>query len=353
MCTPEMMHDLFRHTIRRLFARLFQFTLLTLLTISSMYYLHRLLPSGPQSTPYNLAVEHLNKTSESSRFAIATFLTGSLESPNDGKDPDPDPYYIATRVFAYQILHAPETRCNKSISFIVLATSTVSERAKQQLRSDGATVVEAKDIPLRWWIRTGVTRWKDQFTKLRLFEMIEYDRILLIDADTLILSKIDEIFHEPEVQRPVKTLSSRPPKTDEFPLPENFIFAARSDNALTGERNHPFPPLQTESFSAGFFLIAPSPYTFAYLLSVMSHYRRFDPHTMEQSLLNYAFRRNGPMPWRELHYKWSATWPNLEDWEAGVVTLHEKFWSTGPPELQRLWRRQREAMERFFAKSTK
>ena len=350
MCTPEMMDDLFRHIIRRPLSRLVQITLLALLTISIMYCLHRLLPAGLQSHSDNLAFGHLNETSESSRFAIATFLTGSPEDPNDADD---DPYYIATRVFAYQILHAPETRCNKSVSFVVLVTSTISERAKLQLRSDGAKVVEAKDIPLRWWIKTGVTRWKDQFTKLRLFEMIEYDRILLIDADTLILSKIDEIFHEPEVQKPVKTLSSRPKKTDEFPLPEDFIFAARSDNALTGERNHSFPPLQTESFSAGFFLIAPSPGLFNYLLSVMNHYRRFDPHTMEQSLLNYAFRRNGPMPWRELHWKWSATWPNLEDLEAGVVTLHEKFWSTGPLELQILWTRQKEAMERYFAKSAK
>ena len=214
MCTPEMMDDLFRHTIRRLLSRLVQITILTLLIVSSMYYLHHLLPSGPQSKSFNSASGHVYETSRSSRFAIATFLTGSPKDPNNTDD---DPYYIATRVFAYQILHAPETRCNKSVSFVVLVTSTVSERAKQQLRSDGAKVVEAKDIPLRWWIKTGVTRWKDQFTKLRLFEMIEYDRILLIDADTLILSKIDGIFHEPEVQRPVKTLSSRPQKTDEFP----------------------------------------------------------------------------------------------------------------------------------------
>ena len=343
MYTPEMMDYLFRHTNRQLLSRLILIALLTILTISSLYYLHPLLPSGPQATSYNSTFGHLNETSESSRFAIATFLTGSPENPNDGEDPDASPYYIATRVLAYQILHAPETRCNRSITFVVLVTSTVSESAKQQLRLDGAKVVEATDIPLRWWIKTGVTRWKDQFTKLRLFEMIEYDRILLIDADTLIQSKIDGIFHEPEVQRPVKIISSRPKKTDEFPLPETFIFAGRSDNALTGERNHSFPPLQTEFFSAGFFMIAPSPGLFEYLLSVMSHYRRFDPHTMEQSLLNYAFRRNGPMPWRELHYKWSATWPNLEDLEAGVATLHEKFWSTGPPELQGLWRRQKDA----------
>ena len=116
--------------------------------------------------------------------------------------------------------------------------------------------------------------------------MIEYDRILFIDADTLIQNKIDGIFHEPEAQRPFNTLYSRPRNTDELPLPKNFVFAARSDNSLTGERNHPFPPPQTEFFSAGFFMIAPSPALFEDLLSVMSHSHRFDPHTTEQSLLS-------------------------------------------------------------------
>ena len=32
---------------------------------------------------------------------------------------------------------------------------------------------------------------------------------------------------------------------------------------------------------------------FEYLTSVMGNWRRFNPHTMEQSLLNYAFRRGG------------------------------------------------------------
>ena len=368
-----MMYYLSRHTSRRPLSRLVLITLLTIFTISSTLVLHSLLPSSPQfnsyssalnslhplpssgahSTSYNSAFGHLNETSGSSRFAIATFLTGSPENPDDGKDPDADPYYIATRVITYHILHAPETRCNKSISFIVMVTSTVSESAKQQLRLDGANVVEVEDVPLPSWIKTGVTRWKDVFTKLRVFEIIEYDRILFIDADTLIQSKIDGIFHEPEVQRPDKTLFSRPRNTDELPLPENYVFAARSDNGLTGERNHPFPPLHSQFFSSGFLMIAPSPALFEYFLSAMSHKNRFDAHIMEQSLYNYAFRRNGPMPWRELHYKWSATWPNLEDVGAGVVTLHEKFWRTGPPELQRLWRLQKDAMERYYASPAK
>jgi alpha-N-acetylglucosamine transferase len=59
-------------------------------------------------------------------------------------------------------------------------------------------------------------------------------------------------------------------KADESLLPTDFVFAARSDNALTGERNHPFPPLQNEVFSAGTWLAAPSTELIEYFLSVMN-----------------------------------------------------------------------------------
>lgn len=126
------------------------------------------------------------------------------------------------------------------------------------------------------------------------------------------------------------------------------VFGARSDNALTGERDHPYPPALTNVFSAGFWMAAPSREMFNYLLSVMQHWNRFDPHTMEQSLLNYAFRRDGPMPWFELEPKWSATWPNQKDLKAGVATLHEKWWAVGPEDLRAKWEEAKRQMEEFF-----
>jgi alpha-N-acetylglucosamine transferase len=181
--------------------------------------------------------------------------------------------------------------------------------------------------------------------------MIEYDRILFIDADTLITRPIDAIFDEPNIRTPYSTLLDRKKriKSDEIGLlPAEYVFAARSDNALTGERDHPFPPLPTNVFSAGFWVAAPSLEMFDYLISVMNHYRRFDPHTMEQSLLNYAFRRDAAMPWVELDYHWSATWPSVRDVEGGVATLHEKFWSTGPDELREKWQDARRNMEAYY-----
>jgi alpha-N-acetylglucosamine transferase len=288
---------------------------------------------------------------ERPRHAIATFLTGNSKEPESAKSAE-DYYTIAARILTYQLLHANETRCSdSSIPFLVLVTSTVSNETRSQLESDGATVVPVQDIPLRWWIKTGVTRWADQFTKLRLFEMVEYDRILFIDADTLITRPIDGIFNEPNILTPYKSLLNRKNtiKSDEDNLlPGEYVFAARSDNAYTGERDHPFPPLPTTIFSAGFWLAAPSREMFSYLLSVMTHYRRFDPHTMEQSLLNYAFRREASMPWIELDYRWSATWPNSKDVDGKVASLHEKFWSTGPEDIRNKWEDVRKAMEVYY-----
>lgn len=84
-----------------------------------------------------------------------------------------------------------------------------------------------------------------------------------------------------------------------------------------------------------------------YLTSVMGNWRRFNPHTMEQSLLNYAFRRAGPMPWYELGWEWSATWLGMRDRDGGVKTLHEKWDRTGPEELRAKWQKVKSEMQTF------
>lgn len=290
--------------------------------------------TGPSYGPFNK-----NATLPSTPNVIATFL--SKES---------DEYLTAARVLGYQLLHAEKTRINKStISFFVLCTPTVPLAHKERLQKDGIIVVDVKNVPLNWWIYSGVQRWKEQFTKLRLFEMTQYERVLFIDADTMLTSRIDAIFDEPEIKTLTPTLFDRTKeiKRDESDLPQQWLFVAPSDNEYTGERQHPVPHLQTQSFSAGFWVIRPDKEIYKHLLSVMAHFRRFDPFTMEQSLLNYVYRREGPMPWRNLNWKWCATWPNESDEDMGVVSLHEKWWKTGPERLQNRWKGVKEEMEKY------
>ncbi|EKG13751.1 Glycosyl transferase family 8 [Macrophomina phaseolina MS6] len=324
--------------------------LLGLLGCIILWFIWRSHPNTPIIDPsYGL----LDDVSESSRFAIATFLS---ENPlADPSDPEgTDYYYAATRVLTYQLLHADATRIrNASIDFLVLATSDLSQSKVDQLTQDGATVIRAADVPLSWWISTGVRRWKDQFTKLRLLQMTQYARILFLDADTLLTAYLDPIFHEACSRHPAQTdlALTREIKADEAPVPAHYVFCARSDNDLAGRRDHAFPPAaRTASFSAGFWLAAPSEQLFALLMSATRHYRRFDPHTMEQGLLNYIFRSSGAMPWRELHYRWSATWPSERDLDGGVVSLHEKLGMEGPPErLRAIWFGLLQEMRGFYA----
>ncbi|QDS71694.1 hypothetical protein FKW77_008304 [Venturia effusa] len=288
----------------------------------------------------------LKETSRDSKYAIATFLNGDSRKPPYEKDY----YFVATRILTYQILHNNDTKCTRNIPFIVAVTDTVSQEKRDLLTKDGATVVPVANIPLRWWIKSTVSRWKDQFTKLRLLQMTEYDRILFIDADGILTRPIDGIFDEEIAKVPAKTkfmLKSRV-RGDEAQMPANYIFTARSDNQPNGRRNHPVPPIATKGFSAGFWLAAPSDELFEYLMSIMDHWLRFNPHGMEQSLLNYAFRRDGAMPWGELDWQWSATWPGLQDLNARIASLHEKFWATGPKELTQLWFDWRKKMEAFY-----
>jgi alpha-N-acetylglucosamine transferase len=174
--------------------------------------------------------------------------------------------------------------------------------------------------------------------------MTQYSRILFLAADHLLTGSVDAIFDAAAVRAPARTNFSRVAqlKADEAPS--------------TSLRPVPitFPPPAHHAISAGLWVAAPSRELFRYLLSTMNAYRRFDPHTMEQSLLNYAFRREGTMPWGELEPKWSAMWPNQADVDGGVIALHEKLWNEdlgdagGIGELRKRWYEMQDQMEKYF-----
>lgn len=334
--------------------------LLLLTLVLAALYISRPAPQRP----YDPRHGRLPPLDPTSRFAIVTFLGADILQKKE------DRYFVACRLLTYQLLHAEETRIHDgaraNIDFVVTVTPAVEPWKREQLSRDGATVVEVEDVPLPWWVRTGVARWRDQFTKLRVLLWTQYARVLFVDADTLLLRPIDGIFSEPESTTPARTDFAHR-RGDEADLPAEYVFLAAPDHEFTGKREHAVPPSAdstTGSLSAGFWLAAPSPELYAYLTSVLSLYRRFDPRTMEQSLLNYAFRRcdaspsareasascaegarPGPMPWRELDWRWSSTWPSFADVESGVVSLHEKFWKAGPKGLRAVWRGWRARME--------
>ena len=300
-----------------------------------------------------LSIPHLNRLGSKPYYAYSTFLSSRLT--NDTED---DPYFTATRVLAYQILHQPDTRTRENIPFLVLVSPHISIRRRQILTDEGATVIAVEPLtPRSWEPNPGQSRWIDQFTKLRLFELTQYDRVLYMDNDMLLTRPLDSIWAEPQVakQRRTRTVTAHI-HDDEALMPEQYVIAGVSDNESPGN-HHPVPITPQSRLNGGFFVLRPCKVLFEYYKSVLEDQTRFDSSFMEMGLLNYAHRFEGSMPWAPLEPgKWSSNWPAMRDMETGSATLHDKFWEPGNAEwierpLVEMWWRVQGRMEGYWAKA--
>ena len=289
-----------------------------------------------------------------SKYAFATLLASDASHPDD-QDNLHDDYFIATRLLAYQILHAPETR-SKDIPFIVLATKGVSEAKRARLRRDGAIVLAVETIEKPAWVEAGASNWEEVFDKLRLWSLTQFDLICFLDGDTVLNKPLDGVFLDPAAA-PRNTTFSRPEtlKSDEAPLPDTYVFAGTPEM----NRQHHYPPSDTTHdypninyLNAGFFVMRPSLVLLSHYLSILAIPHRFVPKFPEQNLLNYAHRHEhegGNMPWQMLGSGWNLHYPTREDLDGGVASLHEKWWAPGDEEgLGPYLRSWRWRMEGFY-----
>lgn len=279
-----------------------------------------------------------------SPYAYVTLLAPNPKLDNKTVPDDEDEYFVGTRVLAYQLLHAPKTGTNTSIPFVVLATPDVPESKLERLRKDGATVKVIERIS-ESWMKPGLERWRDVISKLRMLELVQFEKVLCMDADMYIAERMDGVFIDPTTE----PLIPKPELAveDEGPLPESYIFSAQQ--YMEG-RVHPYPPPGGDYFSSGFFLCQPSIAMFNYYLTIAKIKDRFNSNAPEQGLLNYAHRRDGPMPWTDIYYKWTTTWPSMKEYEAGAHSLHEKWWDENislDPDLRKLWYIARSEMEGY------
>ncbi|KAF2665186.1 nucleotide-diphospho-sugar transferase [Microthyrium microscopicum] len=267
------------------------------------------------------------------QYAYATFLSSRPEG-----NITEDSYVLATRVLAYQLLHHPVTKTTKNIPFLVIVPPHVPESIHELLTKEGATVIQVQNlVPATWEPSPGMARWIDQFTKLRLFELTEYDRILYMDNDMLITRSLDPIWDEEEV-----TLERVTKNSTEHIQPDE------------GER--PAKISQHSRLNGGFFIFRPDEALFNYYKSVLEFGQagRFDAGMMEMGLLNYAHRFEGNMPWVPLEPgKWSSNWPSYRDFERGAASLHDKFWDPAninwiDRRLVEMWWRVQGQMEGFW-----
>ncbi len=81
---------------------------------------------------------------------------------------------------------------------LVLATDDVTEEARSRMRAQGWEVLPIEPIECPTPERDMLyPRFAKTFTKLRAFGLENLDKIVLLDADTIVLRNIDELFERP------------------------------------------------------------------------------------------------------------------------------------------------------------
>jgi alpha-N-acetylglucosamine transferase len=263
------------------------------------------------------------------KLAYVTFLSGTVYQDDDLEN---DNYLQAVRILVWQLVHVPGTRTKHDV--VVMVTPNVSKSRRERLKKDGAIVypVEFLHVENDDWIKPETRRFDDVMTKMRVWEMTQYSRILMLDGDSMLRSSLDGVFDDPGAQ----LLQTKDTKLvnytaleGEAPLPETYLLASLSE---VWDSSHSFPPGQGTglkdigNMNAGFFMMAPSISAFKFYTSLLSIPNSFDPILPEQNLINLAHKWSGPMPWREVAYTWNVRCPNENDFKQNVVSVHEKWW---------------------------
>lgn len=309
-----------------------------------------------ETSAVNVAMSSATAVPNEPRRAFVAFLeahtgTNRGDEAQGMTTEDEDDYFVATRVLGYQLMHQPETRSNTSIPFIVVASSEVSQSKRARLEKDGAKVVVVDSISDPEWLDTK-RQYQGVMTKLRVFQQTEYEKMLYMDADMFIARRLDAIFEDEgtRIQRPKKDVDN---KNEAAPLPSSFMLAGQAQQT---DRVHKYPPDPSlEWMCSGFMVFKPSQEIFEYYTSIMERENSFDPNFPDQNLLNYAHRWDGPMPWTNVYYKWTSTYPSIKEYAMGAAALHEKYWmdvnrveAEGQNIIGDMWLKVRSDMEAFY-----
>jgi alpha-N-acetylglucosamine transferase len=239
---------------------------------------------------------------------------------------------------------------------LVIVPPHIPQAKRQLLQEDGATVLQVDLLTPKHWTPTpSETRWIDQFTKLHLWNLTQFDRILYLDSDMLLTRHLDDIWDEEAVLNPQQTKQEIETNNAHL-LPKEYVIVAETDNE--GSNSERPTPLRPQSrLNAGFMVLKPDRNLLEYYLSLLNHPDIvFERAFMEMGLLNAAHRWDSPMPWSTFKLplgRWSNNWPLLRDVGDGSATLHDKFWEEGNQgwierELVEMWWRVQGRMEGFW-----
>ncbi|MGC2111991.1 MAG: glycosyltransferase [Candidatus Korobacteraceae bacterium] len=93
-------------------------------------------------------------------------------------------------------------RTRPQYGFVVLLTRLVSERCEQALIRVGISTVRIDrhlERPTGKNTNRGLGHWDNTFSKLLIFELVQYEKIVYLDSDMMVLRNLDDLFDKPHM----------------------------------------------------------------------------------------------------------------------------------------------------------
>lgn len=82
-------------------------------------------------------------------------------------------------------------------SLAAMVTPAVSARGIDLLNRASIKVIKTEPIPLPASVQPWREYWKETYVKLNMFGLTQYERVVYLDADSLVMMNLDELFEQP------------------------------------------------------------------------------------------------------------------------------------------------------------
>lgn len=208
------------------------------------------------------------------------------------------------------VLHASLVAVGSKYPLVAAVTPKLSEDARDVLRKRGVMVREVE--PLRpeegtHQLSDHDARFAETWTKLRCFEFVEYDRLVALDSDMIVMRNMDELMEldlPPDWIAAAHVCACNPRKLAHYPadwIPQNCAYTHLvHPDALTHPTEiTPSSPRPHTQLNSGTFVLNPS----LELAAGLQHFLATSPLVPtfsfpDQDLLTAYFKgRWKPLPW--------------------------------------------------------
>ncbi|RHZ74792.1 hypothetical protein Glove_219g83 [Diversispora epigaea] len=149
--------------------------------------------------------------------------------------------------------------------------------------------------------------YKYLWTKIRVWELIEYEKAIFLDADMLLLKNIDELMNfslSEGMLAAAHACTCNPRKIPTYPahwIPENCAYTKGPQAPESADMPPKTSPLSY--FNSGLLVLIPSIKTFNKIYNhLINHPNKQKLHFADQDLLNEVFENN----WKPLPYTYNA-----------------------------------------------